>query len=94
MTTIARPNKNALIEVIDIYRDAMRPFLVRHLRQTPGKRVEDAIRQALRGNQVNQFEQNLRSGRSVEESIDINDFPELVKFHWQDVFARTFPKTE
>ena len=26
MTTIARPNKNALIEVIDIYRDAMRNY--------------------------------------------------------------------
>ena len=92
MTTIQRPNKNALIDVIDIYRDAMRPFLVHHLRQTPGKRVEDAIRQALRGNQVNQFEQNLRSGRSVEESVDINDFPELVKYHWQELFSRLFPE--
>ena len=92
MTTIQRPNKNALIKVIDIYRDAMRPFLIHHLRQAPGKRVEDAIRQALKGNQVNQFEQNLRGGRSVEESIDVNDFPELVKFHWQDVFSRTFPE--
>ena len=92
MTTIQRPNKNALIDVIDIYRDAMRPYLIHHLRQVPGKKVEDAIRQALRGNQVNQFEQNLRGGRSVEESIDINDFPELVKFHWQELFSRLFPE--
>ena len=48
MTTIPRPNKEALIKVIDIYRDAMRPFLIHHLRQAPGKRVEDAIKQALR----------------------------------------------
>ena len=26
MTTIARPNKEALTKVIDIYRDAMRPL--------------------------------------------------------------------
>ena len=79
MTTVQRPNKDALIKVMDIYRDAMRPFLVHHLRQVPGKRVEDAIRQALRDNQANQFDQNLQNGRSVEESIDINDFPELVR---------------
>ncbi len=92
MTTISRPNKDALVKAIDIYRDAMRPYLTHHLRQVPGKRVEDTIRQALRGSQVNQFEQNLRTGRSVEESIDINDFPELVKFHWQDLFSRLFPE--
>ena len=91
MTTIPRPNKEALIKVIDIYRDAMRPFLVHHLRQAPGKRVEDAIKQALKDNQANQFEQNLRNGRSVEESIDINDFPELVRVHWRDVFSNRFP---
>ena len=28
MTTIQRPNKDTLIKVIDIYRDAMRPFMV------------------------------------------------------------------
>ena len=91
MTTVQRPNKDALIKVIDIYRDAMRPFLVHHLRQVPGKRVEDAIRQALRDNQVNQFDQNLQNGRSVEESIDINDFPELVRVHWREVFSNRFP---
>ena len=91
MTTIARPNKEALIRVIDIYRDAMRPFLIHHLRQVPGRRVEEAIKQALRDNQVNQFDQNIRDGRSVDESIDINDFPELVRIHWRDVFSSRFP---
>ena len=90
MTTISRPNKDALVKIIDIYRDAMRPFLIHHLRQVPGRRVEDAIRQALRDNQANQFDQNLRNGRSVEESIDVNDFPELVRFHWRDVFSNRF----
>ncbi len=92
MTTVNRPNKDALVRVIDIYRDAMRPFLVYHLKRIPGKRLEEAIRQSLRDNQVNQFEQNLRNGRSVEESIDVNDFPELVRFHWREVFPDRFPK--
>ena len=91
MTTILRPNKDALIKVIDIYRDAMRPFIVHHLRQVPGKQVEDATRQALRDHQANQFDQNIRIGRSAEESIDINDFPELVRTYWRDVFSNRFP---
>ena len=91
MTTISRPNKDALIKVIDIYRDAMRPFLIHHLRQVLRRRLEEPIRQALRGKQVNQFDQNIRSGRSAEESIDINDFPELVRAYWRDVFSNRFP---
>ena len=91
MTTVRRPNKDALVKVIDIYRDAMRPFLAHHLRQVPGKRAEEAIRQALRDNQVRQFDENLRNGRSLEESIDVNDFPELVRVHWRDVFSSRFP---
>lgn len=91
MTTIQRPNREALIRVIDIFRDAMRPFLIHHLRQVPGRGVDDAIRQALRDNQVNQFEDNLRRGRSTEESIDVNDFPELVRVYWREVFSRIFP---
>ena len=91
MTTIQRPNREALIRVIDIFRDAMRPFLLRHLRQVPGRGVDEAIRQALRDNQVHQFEDNLRKGRSTEESIDVNDFPELVRVYWREVFTRIFP---
>ena len=92
MTTIQRPNKDALIKVIDIYRDAMRPFLIHNLRQVQGRQVDEAIRLALRDNQVNQFDQNIRSGRSLEESIDINDFPELVRTYWRDIFSKRFPE--
>ncbi len=90
MTTIRRPNKDGLIKTIDIYRDAMRPFLVHHLKQVPGKHLEDAVRQSLRDNQANQFAQNLRNGKTIEESIDVNDFPEMVNTYWRDVFANRF----
>ena len=92
MTTVERPNRVALNQAIDIYRDAMRPFLVRHLRQVPGRRVEEAIQQALRGNQAAQFEDNMRRGRSVADSIDVNDFPELIRGNWREVFQSAFPR--
>ena len=85
-----RPNKKALVDALDIYRDAMRPFIVRCLKRVPGGKVEDHIRAALRDDQNNQFEQNLSEGRSVEESIDIRDFYQLVKVYWHDVFRAAF----
>ena len=85
-----RPNKRALVDALDIYRDAMRPFIVRNLRQARGRSVEDCIASALRDDQFAQFEQNLSEGKSVEESIDINHFPRIVKNHWWDVFRSVF----
>ena len=80
----ARPNKTALVEALDIYHDAMRPFIVRLLKRIPGKKVEDYIKAALAG------ERDMREGRRVEESIDINDFPKLVKVYWHEVFRDAF----
>ena len=85
-----RPNKKALVDALDIYRDAMRPFIVRCLKRVRGKKVEDHIRAALRDGQHNQFQENIRDGRSIEESIDIGDFPELVRAYWEDVFRDAF----
>ena len=31
MVTVARPNKDAMVRALDIYRDAMRPFIVINL---------------------------------------------------------------
>ena len=91
MTTVSRPNKDALIRALDIYRDAMRPFIIRSMRNASGKRVEDAIKYSLNPNQVAQFEQNMiRNGGDLEASIDINDFPSLIGRNWRDVFSRQF----
>ena len=81
-----RPNRRALIDALDIYRDAMRPFIVRHLKRIPGRQVEDCIKSAFRDERYNQFEKDMREGRSVEDAIDVNDFPWIVKAHWYDVF--------
>ena len=37
MATIHRPNKDALTKAVDIYRDAMRAFIIRHLRRVQGR---------------------------------------------------------
>lgn len=90
MTTISRPNKKAVSEAIDIYRDAMRPFIARSLKRVLGRKVEDLVMQALHDGQVNQFKQNLAEGRSVEAAIDVGDFSGIVKRHWRDAFRDAF----
>jgi len=87
---IDRPNKKALIDGLDIYRDAMRPFIGRHLKRISGRKAEELVGSALRDDQYNQFVQNRRSGRSVTESIDIGDFPQIIKKYWRDVFQNAF----
>ncbi len=90
MITIERPNRKALDDALGIYRDAMRPFIIRCLKRVPRRKVDSVIRSALRDGQYNQFEQNLRDGRSVEDSIDIGEFPQLVKVYWRDAFHNAF----
>ena len=85
-----RPNRNALVDALDIYRDVMRPFIVRQLKRIPGRQVEDCIKSVLRDDRYNQFEEDMREGRSVEDAIDINDFPWIIKAHWYDAFRDFF----
>ena len=90
MAKTARPNRDALSDALDIYRDAMRPFIVRYLKQVKGRRVEDVISDSLNDRQAEQFRQNLTQGRSVEDAIDINDFPHLVSRQWHAVLGQVF----
>ena len=89
---IERPNRKAMSDALDIYRDVMRPFIVRCLKRVFPGRVEIEMRRAFReeqrDKQLRQFDGNRRSGRSIGDSIDINDFPWIVGYHWQEVFSR------
>ena len=85
-----RPNRRALGNALDIYRDAMRPFIIRHLTRIPGGKTEEHIKVVLRDHRYNQFQQDIGEGRSVEEAIDISDFYELVKAYWQEAFRDAF----
>ena len=90
MAKTDRPNRDALSDALDIYRDAMRPFIVRYLKQVKGRRVSDVISDSLNDRQAEQFRQTLAQGNSVEDAIDINDFPNLVSRQWHAVFGRVF----
>ncbi len=89
MTTVERPNNDALTQAVNIYRDAMRPFIVRCLRQVRGSKVDDLIRGALRDRQTEDFDSRLKwhSG-NVEASIDVDDFPTIIQKLWRQAFER------
>ena len=93
MTTVNRPNRDALNRALDIFRDAMRPFIVRCLRRSArGQRVEDTISRSLSDYQERRFQQNLIQNRGdLESSIDVGDFPDLIRHNWRDAFQSQFP---
>ena len=83
MTMINRPKRDAVSQAIDIFRDAMRPFLVHCLRSVPGATLEETIKRSLPPSQANQFVQTLRDARhDVQAAIDIAYFPHLVSRNW------------
>ena len=85
MTTVSRPNKDALNKALDIYRDAMRPFIVRNLRSVQGAQASQLIGRSL------PFRPNLnRDPNALEAGIDINDFPTLIRDYWRSVFSDRF----
>ena len=90
MNTVDRPNRDALNSALDIYRDALRSFIVRCLKKVQGTQVEDVIRNALNDRQAEQFSQNLRQNDDIEAAIDINDFPLLINRNWHDIFREQF----
>ena len=84
------PNKAALSSALDIYLDAMRPFVVRCMQRIPGRQAPDAIAAALNDRRRDEFNRNVRSGESVLGSIEFGDFPHLVNRRWREAFAAEF----
>lgn len=85
-----RPNKRVLADALDIFRDAMRPFIIRWLRRLRGSTLEGAIASALLDEQYSRFKKSMGDGRSAEEAIDISEFPRLVKVYWRETFRNAF----
>ena len=92
MTTVARPNKEALTKAIDIYRDAMRPFILRSLRRIQNANIETAIQRSLPDGQAEHFRTELAKGNNVESALDVNVFASLISNHynWRDTFSTAF----
>ena len=90
-STVDRPNREALNKALDIFRDAMRPFIVRSLRSVPGQQAEDLILNALNPNQAAQVQHNLgRGSGNIEAALDIGDFPQIITRNWREAFGRRF----
>ena len=88
---IKRPNRDVLISALDVYRDAMRPFIVRAMKRIKGKGIEDAIYDTLSSKQADEFELCLENnGNNIEGAIDIGDFPNIISRNWGQVFSQQF----
>ena len=90
MVATNRPNRDALSRAIDIFRDTMRPFLIRCLKRAPGATAEVAIRRSLSPHQAGNFDQGLQRRNDLASAIDVNFFPVLVQRNWREVFSTEF----
>ena len=86
MVTVARPNKDAMVRALDIYRDAMRPFIVINLGRQRGSSVPDDLR--------HRMIEAVRKGHKAHDAVDIGDFPHLVSSNWQSIFARSMQSSD
>ena len=94
MTSVDRPNRDALSRAIDIYRDAMRPFIVRNLKKVRGGRVEDHLCTAMWKKEAS-IRNALKSDRSnLEALFDVNDMPYIVRRFWRDCFNTAFSDSQ
>ena len=88
--TTARPNQAYLQEAVSVYRDAMRPFIVRELKKQRGVKPEEAVRQSLSSAKLDLFDRNLRAS-GLESAIDVNDFPAIVQRN-RDAFQSCYDR--
>ncbi len=90
MHTTNRPNRDGLMRAIDIYRDAMRPFIVRQLRRVQGASVEELIERGLGDRQADEFYRRLDENSDIESAIDLNYFPKVIRDNWRGTFSQQF----
>lgn len=84
------PNRDALRKANDIYLDAMRVFIVHNLRQIPDYKVEHLIEQSLSDNQIDNFYNTLDESDEIKSSIDFSYIPNIIRYHWSNVFDKFF----
>ena len=89
MPIIARPNRDALSRGLDIYRDTMRPFVLRCLEMVPGA-PDEVIRRILPPRQIEDFDRDRQRAADLASAIDVNLFPKLGRAYWGMVFQSRF----
>ena len=78
---------------MDIYRDAMRPFIIRQLQRAKGAKVPDAVERALGYNQRDNFKTDLaRNNGNLQATIDVNHFSWIIgnQDNWDQCFSSVF----
>ena len=89
MTTAQYPNRDALQQGLNVYRDEMSAFIARCLRQRQGSTLVASISRSLTDRQAQDFEDNLQENDGqVEAAIEIGFVPRLVEQNWAETFQR------
>ena len=96
MTATSRyPNRDAIRRALDIYIDAMRPFVVRCLRPASAEGLRAAIVSYLNpGQQQNFADAIARNGGNIPAAIDIGILRTLINAAWFDHFRSEFKYTD
>ena len=87
MAVIKRPNQDALYLALNVYRDAMRSFIVNRLQSIPGISLPNSIADSLNPEQAEQFWKDLDNRDDVEEVIDVNIFGQIIQGNWKLAFT-------
>ena len=91
MPITERPNKDAIIKVTDIFRDAMRPLITRNLSRVRNLSVEDAVKYSLQPRQQDDFSRALKNNpRDIKGAIDIAMVPPVINSQWRNIFSQVF----
>ena len=91
MTTAQYPNRDALQQGLNVYREEMSEFIARCLRQKQGSTLVASISRSLTDRQAQDFEDKLQENDGkVEASIEIGFVPRLVEQNWTETFQREF----
>ncbi len=96
-TETYNPNQNAFREGHDIYRGAMRAFIVNCMTAKYGNIVQatQRIQDSIDHGKQTRFESRLRENKNkVEVTIDTGDIPGIVERNWIDVFESEFKKAD
>ena len=86
MPVTKRPYQDALYQGMNIFRDTMRPYIVRRLGSIRGKVVTDAIADSLPLDTAEQFRRDEYSRDDVEIAIDVNMFGYIIQYNWRQAF--------
>ena len=93
VTITQRPNSRALNDGLDIYRDAMRSFIVQQLEEADTTDKKAAVLRALHSDGRQFFERDLTRNRgNLGATIDINNFSWIIEnnANWDQCFASVF----